>query len=681
MLSAAGASHTAHKHSSQIAAYTPQMQATQEPEAANALPDYQPELHGPLKTVEHASHQFFSLDMGSMLAASVLGKAADVATNRKDMKYVGRPLGFVGKGLSKVRNVVAAPREFLEKTTVGTALETSAQGAQSLVGKVSKSTAAKMDGWITRAKDTQAWFGTQAERVSGSAATKVEQLVGNHEGLQTRLASLAEGRETALAKAHAKLTGAHITDDMSGFSKWWAKRGTNQVTEMHNVMADFNQHVAVQAGEAGAKAYEFRASVDALHTHLGDFKNLYDTSKTESLIKASKEQLEALKKIHADTTDNNIRATLGRVGMGLESVEKAIEPLNARVGTVAMLRNPAEAVRNIPASLSGMNLHQTAFNGAIAAGSAFTVIRSTKNFHHDMQSLKGMVAALEGTDAGHVSTFHALFANNASPTVKAARAYMFKVYSVETLADIGDVALNLVLMRKGGANNMMTMMPLMMGTAMIPAFMHGHNALTAFGSMDALVKSGQPLGAGAYAQFIQQALPQAKNITADNGLLVELGKHYADMKATPAQMLKEIESNHITEVAAQLQQQLATAGRHAGDPVAAPAVETSKLQVAAQPALHAATVAGTAAMMAHGTRTTPPRTVVGGHTAKLMSASAHHTPTHTAPITSAPIASQHPLSGHDALMSAQPSTQIMAGGVAQHQGIAAANDTHITLQA
>lgn len=678
-MSAAGA-HVHHQHqqqhdAQQLAALQAQGTAPQQ-ETVDQLTDYNPQMTGLGKVAEKASHTFFMADMGTAAAAGATGWIGKKALENKERSVIGKPLGFLGKGFEKVSNIVGAPRKALEETHVGNALESSAKGAQKLVGKVSKSAASGMDVWIERAQATQQAIGERVQSAANFAADKVGAATQN-ETVQKATGWMADMRTNALNEAHAKFAGTQNTDNMNAVRKFFAKRGGGQLSEMEETMQKFANHATYEAGERGAAARQFQTSYQALHTHISDVANLHDSGKTQSLLKTAKDDLKALQDHYKELPTSEAKIAIGNANAGLSALESGLEPLSARVGTVAMLKNPAEVVRTMPAALKDMNLHQATMNTVFAAGSAMTITRAAKNFNHDKQSLIDMVTALEGKKEP-VSLFHAMFGSTDSTTIKAARTYMMKVYSAETLGCTVDVAVNIALCRKGGMS-MSAAMPVMMAGGMIPAMLHGHNAMTAFGSLNDIAKSGAAIGPHAYAQFIQQALPQAQNIAGDNGLLVAFGEHYAAIKATPAQMMHELESNHITQVASELQQKLAAQGRQAGQAEgAAPALEGNVAQAhtpimehpATQHALHTAAVVGSAALAKHPTPTT--RTVMGQHTAKVMNASAHHPLAHTATAT-AGTAATHAKHTHEL-----PHAQIHT---VQHHGQVAANNQNISLQA
>lgn len=590
--------------------------ASAQQEPINSLSDYNPELTGAAGAAEQVTHKFFMADMAMMMGGGVLGGVAKVVGAPKNIEFlnIGKPFKWISDKIDGLKNVVTAPREFALHTETGDALGKAAEGLQKGVAKVSEGAAAHMGSFVQGATEAQSAIGAGVEKSFDVASQGVGKIVESSQTLQDMFAFAAKHRNDALTEAHGKLTGAARDTSLTGVRGWWnAKRNPNIGAELSDAVSELQAYKIKHADAATAGTIDtFTQAHEKLTEHLKDVKNL-GSGETEQLVKNAQTALKDMETLRGSGVVE-LDGSIARVNKAFAAVSTQAEKLATRAATVSFLENPAAAVKAMPAVMAKTNLHHMALNTAMAGASIFNVAHTAVSFEHDLETLKKMVAATENTIPKDVSTVHALMGDTRSNAVKEARSAFIKQYAVEGAMDAVDIGLNVAMMRKNGLP-MAVAMPAFAATSLVPMMMRDKNTMTAFDGLDRALASGAPVGAGAYAEFIQAAVPEARNVDAANGLLVELASHYAKTQVKPDQLLRDIESGAMKKLASDLQQKMATEGREAGALVGekhAPEIDDRTKNNLLQ--------AGAAASLAMGASEKPAKEVLGKHTAHLVAA-------------------------------------------------------------
>jgi hypothetical protein len=589
-----------------------------------SLPEYEAKLGGTAGAIESASQKFFMADMGMMVGGMVLGGASTALGFAGKIPVAGKPFEWASKAVDKLKGVVTAPREFMLETEVGEGLSKGAGALQKGVAKLSPSVAEKMTGIVEGAGRAETAIGAGVQRGFDAASGVVGKVVDSSETVQAGFGKLAQNRQTALEEAHGKLTGAGRDTSLTGVRGWLnARNNRDLMGEMNNAVSELRTHSLMHADPHTAHHInEFTSAYEKLAGHVSDAKNI-GTEPTQALLKEATTASKALDELKKSGVHPEIEGSLARVTKAFGDMSTTTEKLASRAATVSFLENPAQAVKAMPQALAKMNIHHGAMNVAMGTASIFNVARSAVSFDHDADALKKMVAAVEHKDVKDVSLLHAVMGNSKSKLVKEAQSSFMKLYAVEGAMDLVDVGLNVAMMRKHGLS-MGVALPAFAATSMVPMMMREKNALSAFDGLDRALATGAHVGAGAYAEFIQSSVPEAKNLEAKNGLLVAMAKHYEERQAKPDQLLRDIESGEMTKLASEIQQKMAQSGREAG--AAAGQMHAQKDAGMSDSEKSTALQAGGAVSLAQAEKK-PAKEVLGKHTAHVAAGhSAAHAP-------------------------------------------------------
>ncbi len=215
----------------------------------------------------------------------------------------------------------------------------------------------------------------------------------------------------------------------------------------------------------------------------------------------------------------------------------------------ASWKNIGQAVKNAPAALAKAPIGHTVMNGSFIAMSGMSMVADTRSAAKDLASLKQMLADATGKDVKDISTVKALFGAAPEP-VRAARSHLMKNYSLKQLADVGNVALQVMMV----VSKRFGMMKSMLAFGGVTAFskvtdaVMGESTLPVFQAFrDEFMKNKGVVPADYYAAFAGAMVPELRSRGGMESKFAQaLGEQLAAEKATPAQMLKELDNGAMS---------------------------------------------------------------------------------------------------------------------------------------
>ncbi len=495
--------------------------------------------------------KFFMFDFGSMALGAMLGAVAS------GLGTLGGWTGFKGienaGGWFKRRaDAVNAPRQFMEATKLEEGLS---KTTETLHGKAGK------------------WFGEESAVAKGmgdlaAKAAEAEPALNRNVGMVFGKATSSAGNVLRRVDAPMRAFGGLR-------QKWATQRLEKLKASMNDAKAAFEKH----AGSLGQNAYSngnpvekpslhvmeeglegvartasghvdnIRGKLGELHTLLHDMPEAAHSPEAHKLLAEIRGDLGGVFAIHHG--DKELTSALKELSAPLKSAEKSLVKMGKHAQSGGFWKDVPGALEKLPESVGKMDLHQSAFAGAIMAGTAAEVGHTAFHVKHDFGVLKRMAAAVEGKP---VSTLHVL-TGHLPPVVAEARSHFFHRYGPETIAETVAAGFNIPLMKKNGGG-MMAMAGLMAAPMLGQVMADKNPSIQMYDAMEKMQKAGQPLNQGMYAEFIASAYKKAEDLGADNRLVLALANEYTEAKATPQDVLKDIASGAIDQKAAVVQAKL-----------------------------------------------------------------------------------------------------------------------------
>ncbi len=202
------------------------------------------------------------------------------------------------------------------------------------------------------------------------------------------------------------------------------------------------------------------------------------------------------------------------------------------------------AIKNAPRALGKMDTAHVVANGAWVAASGVSIASDAHTFSKGLGTLKQMYADLTGQ---RVSTVGVLF-GKVPAVIAQARSHLMKNYMIKSGTDLAGLGVMLKMLfnqRFGGGLKGMLAFSLPQMAAQGADMVMGESVLPAYQMLRDSFKKGQ-MPPDYYAAFIGT---MSKDLKARGGaespFAQAVAKQYAEMQATPTQILKEIESGAL----------------------------------------------------------------------------------------------------------------------------------------
>jgi hypothetical protein len=334
------------------------------------------------------------------------------------------------------------------------------------------------------------------------------------------------GRSTGIGNAVSKVTqpvfngAATVADKV--VAPTLGKRGVIKHTgqmHFHLDKASTHANVSLAADHALAphlKTLQTITSVPSGHVDMGRLKEAYEAYST---VKSDiKNPFASLPKAEAKAV-GKFETAIGRAIGHHHSAQE--------------WKDVKATVRNLPKGMAGSSIRHTLMNGSWIGLSGLSVFSVGRNFFKDLKALKQMSADMTGQQ---VSTLGLLVGNVPAPIAQA-RKHIFKnFFAREALETVG-LAVNIKQARNGHIN------PLVLGAQILGSQgidqMMGESVLDHYQLLKTAYQRGG-ISVADYASFLAEASSELKARGADNPFTQAIAQQYAQEKASPAQIMKEI---------------------------------------------------------------------------------------------------------------------------------------------
>ncbi len=492
---------------------------------------------------DHIAGRYFFVDIG-LLAISWLG--AGVAKASGVFGWLADKVTFGKTALNKTESAIemtgdamAAPRHFMEHTTLGTlgsgAATTMQKGATRLLGDESK-VAEKLGGWAESAKEAEAKGVGRLERGADWLATKVEGWKPeNHTSWLQNRTNLKVARQKGVMGEHVHRLSETLESHASLLGN--DQLTTRAFSTAAGVGKELEQNAAGHMVEIGNHVRQLQEFV---RHESPTMEMMKDARKTMTNLQSS---VGALERLHEGTTSSEINAGLKAVKKTATKLEKSVGKVEAKIGRALWLSHPGQAIRALPEKIAGMKVLDAGLNTAIVGNMAYQNIHTAHDIKNAFETLRYMCADLEDKNPHDVSRLH-LVSSSVPEAIKVARGQFLKQYGPQAAALVVEDYANIKMMKSGGG--MMALMASQALGMMLPSLLPTSPLLQIYGAMRKAHNSGQELGSDAYAQLIAASSHEAEQL-ADTGAITMLAEHFAQNHLSPAQALKQATAGKISD--------------------------------------------------------------------------------------------------------------------------------------
>jgi hypothetical protein len=229
---------------------------------------------------------------------------------------------------------------------------------------------------------------------------------------------------------------------------------------------------------------------------------------------------------------------------GLKQAQKFEGAVARAIGhhqSAAGWQDVAGTVKGLPGEMKGARLGTGLMHGAWIIGSGFSLINGARNFFKDIRTLREMQAAATGKDTRDVSSLGVLMGGVSAPVVQA-RKNLFRNFLAREAVETGMLAANIKWARGGHLSG--TAIGAQMFAPMLVEGMMGHDSvLPVYKAFNEAYQSGQEVPEELYAAFLSASAPELKNKPPQ--FAGTLAQEYAREKASPTQVMKEIEDGKL----------------------------------------------------------------------------------------------------------------------------------------
>lgn len=248
-----------------------------------------------------------------------------------------------------------------------------------------------------------------------------------------------------------------------------------------------------------------------------------------------------------DPVMNGISTTGEMVGYGTLAADMALPLVGGAAGLIGMkgvkatLNAPSKFMSETKVGKSGRTLNTTVQDGLMLGFSAISAYGVAKGFSQNLDSLKHMYAEVTGVPVEKVSTI-SLLTGKVPEVVAEARSHFLKEYVSRGAISAAGLALIVRGIRKGGVGLVEGLVPTFAGMGV--DMLMGESALPYFAGVSNAFKAGQEIPPSAYAEFLMASSKELKSHgNVGRRVAMLLGDEYAQEKASPTQILREIEES------------------------------------------------------------------------------------------------------------------------------------------
>lgn len=340
--------------------------------------------------------------------------------------------------------------------------------------------------------------------------------------------------EGAQGAANLVAPAVQFASDKSGVGDRMRAKHIGKAAIAHEKAAELARDVNVHINSAPA---EVRGHLKAMKTAIVDAATHHDIP-VEEITRAKGAIAEALEK-------GTVKAAeLKPFNKFLDAAESVVGHSNKASGW----KNVGAGIKKIPGTLAKAPVGNTVMAGSFIALSGMSMVSDTRTAAQELATLKTMYTDMTGDKTP--STLKLLLGKVPAP-VQAARGHLIKNYGLKQIFDVANIALNVAqftnpkfgLLKSavafGGMSAASKVTDSMMGPSSLPVYQ-------AF--RDAYGQSNGNLSAEYYAAFVGAVSPELRERGgAESKFAQELATQYAAEKASPKQMLQEIENGGLME--------------------------------------------------------------------------------------------------------------------------------------
>lgn len=276
-----------------------------------------------------------------------------------------------------------------------------------------------------------------------------------------------------------------------------------------------------------------------VHTHLHDIHDMVSKATHAGHIdaerlKTAKEGLgTALKGAKLGKAETKV---VGNFGKLTTTLEKTAHHHGKATGWKDIAGFFKKSPGKIPKAAAGHAL----LGGAFAFTSGLSMVTDTYTLGHNLAALRQMYADMTGTPVKDVSNTRVMLGDVPAP-LASARKHLVGNYGLKQIMDVANIGLQVTTMgfgkmmvAMGGVTMLSQVADNMLSTAMLPAYMQ---------LRDMHVK-GKEISAEMYAGLLEMASPEMQS-RQGSPLVLAVAQQYADAKASPADVLKEVASGKV----------------------------------------------------------------------------------------------------------------------------------------
>ena len=234
------------------------------------------------------------------------------------------------------------------------------------------------------------------------------------------------------------------------------------------------------------------------------------------------------------------------VNMGLPLLGGVVGVLGLK-GVQETLNKPRQLLNPEAVSKAGnLTLGQKISSGVFIGFTAVGAYGVARTFSQNLEALRHMHSDISGIPVEKISSW-SLLTGKVSPVVAEARSHLLREFIPKGLAQLGGLAWVISVARRStasfGENIMSGMLPQLASTG-IDIFM-GESILPVYSGFANAYKSGKPLPAEAYAEFILAGNDDLKKRRVGRQVATELGTQFANEKTDPAEILREMDDGRF----------------------------------------------------------------------------------------------------------------------------------------
>ncbi len=230
-------------------------------------------------------------------------------------------------------------------------------------------------------------------------------------------------------------------------------------------------------------------------------------------------------------------------------VKQAIKQLETAVyhhNGAASMRNVEHSIRTIPQRLGKMDIGHTIANGSFVAMSGISMASDARSFTKNLATLKQLHHDMTGEN---ISTMGVLF-GKVPGVVAEARSHLLKNTAIKEGTDVVGLGVNLkgLLNPAFGGIKAMAAYMLPQFAAQGADMVMGESVLPAYQMLKASFDPKQQMPLDYYEAFVgTMSKDLRKRGGVESSFTKAVAEQYAQMHATPEQMLKEIESGALNK--------------------------------------------------------------------------------------------------------------------------------------